>query len=55
MFCEMQSGYGLWADTGPFRSLVSMEKAIFTFARHKSNIYEWSGEQLRVNTSLFVW
>jgi len=52
----MQNTYGLWAESaGPFQSFVSVEKAIFTFTQHKSDIYEWSNDQLRVNTSLFAW
>jgi len=56
----VQNVCGLWADTGPFQSLMSVEKAIYAYARHESNSYEWvggqlAGGQLRVNTSLFVW
>jgi len=51
---NVQNGDELWAES-PFQCLVSMQKAMFTFSPHKNNIYEWSGGQLRVNTSLFVW
>jgi len=56
----VQSGYGLWSDFKFFpdslESLISIHKAMFTFSgAYKNDIYEWSGEQLRVNTSLFVW
>jgi len=55
MTCGVQNGCGVWSDTGALESLISVKKAIFTFARQKNEIYEWSGEQLRVNTSLFAW
>jgi len=54
IFC-VQNGCELWAETGPFQSLASVEKAIFKLAQHKTDVYEWSEGQLRVNTSLFVW
>jgi hypothetical protein len=52
---QYQNGYGIWSGVGPFDSIFRMEKAVFSFGSHKSDIYEWSGGQLKVNTSLYVW
>ena len=53
--CCVQNDCGLWADSGSLHSLFPIDDALFTFTRQKSNNYEWSGGQLRVNTSLFLW
>jgi hypothetical protein len=52
---QYRYGYGIWSGSTGFDGFTSMDQSIFTFARRKSDIYEWSGGQLRVNTSLYVW